>query len=55
MISFDTGEPVRIPDCHVKEGGEYSDLDLVPVSKFSEPDIIYTFIQAHWLKTGDWK
>jgi len=53
MIYFDSGEGIRIPDCYVIEGGNYNDTDLVPVAK-SGSDVLYTKIQAYWLKNGDW-
>lgn len=55
MITFQTGEAVNIANCVIKEGGEYADLDLVPVCKWDAQDEIYTMVQAHFLKYGSWK
>ena len=55
MIYFQKGEPVNIPNCVIKEGGEYEDLDLVPVCKWDAQDELYTLVQAYFLKYGSWK
>jgi hypothetical protein len=55
MITFFTGEATNIPNCIIKEGGEYEDLELVPISKVDAQDELYTMIQAYFLKWGYWK
>ena len=55
MITFNTGEAVNIPNCIVKEGGDYEDLALVPICRWDAQDELYTMIQAHFLKFGSWK
>lgn len=55
MIYFEKGEPVNIPNCVAFKGGEYDDLDLVPVSKWDSQLEVYTMVQAYFLKYGQWK
>jgi len=53
MIRFETNEPVNIPNCIVKEGGDFKELDLVSITKWGSNQL-YTKVQAYWLKNGQW-
>ena len=54
MIHFNQGEPVNIPNAIVMTGGDYQDSDLVPVCKWDSPTVLYTQVQAYFLKWGQW-
>jgi hypothetical protein len=55
MIHFEKGEPVNISNCIIYQGGNYDDLELVPICKWDSQDEIYTMVQAYFIKFGVWK